>query len=142
MKYLIFVFGLIVTTGMAQAQYEDLVELKMENLNSLEVQVEMDSALSDMDRDWALGRIEESKAQLLQASAESLEALQDVEKIINQTSEKVAARLLGAKKAKLMGRVATLDTMIEQYQAEGLDTEKLELLSAAMKAQISTLMDS
>ena len=41
-----------------------------------------------------------------------------------------------------MGRVATLDTMIEQYQAEGLDTEKLELLSAAMKAQISTLMDS
>ena len=119
MKYLIFVFGLIVTTGMAQAQYEDLVELKMENLNSLEVQVEMDSALSDMDRDWALGRIEESKAQLLQASAESLEALQDVEKIINQTSEKVAARLLGAKKAKLMGRVATLDTMIEQYQAEG-----------------------
>jgi len=41
----------------------------------------------------------------------------------------------------LMGRVASLDAMIEQYQVEGLDTQKLEVLSAAMKMQISALME-
>ncbi|NCP67333.1 hypothetical protein GW756_04395 [bacterium] len=141
MKYLIFGFGLLFSTGMANAQYEDLVAQKMENLVSLEQTVEGATALSEMDKAWALNQIEQSKTQLIQASEEDLEALQQAEFTINQTSEKVAARLLAAKKARLMGRVASLDAMIEQYQVEGLDTQKLEVLSAAMKMQISALME-
>lgn len=141
MKYLIFVFGFLFSMGTVNAQYEDLVTLKMDNLSALEKTVEDASSLSNMDKSWALNQINQSKVRLIQASDENLQALQIAETNINLTSEKVVARILASKKAQLMGRVAALDAMIEQYQDEGLNTQKLEDLSAAMKQQISTLIE-
>ena len=95
--------------------------------------------LSTIDRDWAVKHIEQSKSTLMEASTQDLAALQAAEAEINQTSKKIAGRLLMAKKAKLLSRITTLEAMISQYQAEGIDTEPLETLQEAMQLHLSSL---
>lgn len=140
MRILLLAFGMMLTSGVAQAQYENLVEQKLGNLSALEIKVESSADLSIAGKAWALQKIEESKMMLIEASALGLEDLQKAEQAINQTAQKVAQRLLGAQKAKLHGRIAMLDAMIEQYQLEGLDTTELEILSDLMKVQVKGLM--
>lgn len=139
MKYLILGFGFALMSSTAQAQYEDLIDLKLSQLSQLEDTVEATAALPQADADWALLLVNDSRELLIQASGESLEMLQAAEVEINQTVAKVAARLLSYKKAKLMSRITTLDAMITQYQSEGLNTSDLEALSQAMKMHMERL---
>jgi len=139
MRILLLAVGVMLSFNMAQAQYSALVETKMQHLEALQNSVNTADDLSAIDKDWALKHIEQSKTTLMVASEQDLAALQKAEAEINQTSKKVAGRLLMAKKAKLMNRITTLETMIAQYQAEGLDTEPLERLKEAMQLHLSNL---
>ncbi len=132
--------GMVLSAGVAQAEFQGLVEQKLTSLSQLEMRVQQASELSSVDKAWAAQRIAQNRDLLIQSIDGSLESLQQVEAQINQTNQAVAQRILAAKKAKLMGRIATLDAMIAQYQAEGLDTTQLETLSTQMKAQIAGLM--
>lgn len=139
MRILILAVGVMLSLNLAQAQYSDLVETKMQHLTALENTVNQANDLSVLDKDWALKHIETSKAMLQEASQEDLAALQAAEAQINQTSKKVAGRLLMAKKAKLMNRITTLEMMITQYKEEGLDTDPLESLKEAMHLHLASL---
>ncbi len=139
MKYLILGFGFALISSTAQAQYEDLIDLKLSQLSQLEDTVEATNSLPQADSDWALRLVSDSREILIQASSENIERLQAAEVEINQTVAKVAARLLSYKKAKLMSRITTLDAMIIQYQSEGFDTSDLEALSQSMKMHMEHL---
>jgi hypothetical protein len=139
MRYLILGFGFALMSSTAQAQYDDLINLKLSQLSQLEDTIEATKNLPEADSDWALVLVNDSRELLIQASDENIDALRLVEAEINHTVEKVAARLLSFKKAKLMSRITTLDTMITQYQSEGLDTSDLEALSEAMKMHMQRL---
>jgi len=139
MRYLILGFGFALMSHTAQAQYEDLIDLKLSQLSQLEDTVEATQALPQADTDWALGLVNESRELLIQASGENLETLRLAETEINVTVKRIAARLLSYKKARLMSRITTLDSMITQYQSEGLDTSDLEALSQAMKMHMERL---
>lgn len=139
MRILLLAVGVMLSFNMAQAQYSALVETKMQHLEALQNSVNTADDLSAIDKDWALKHIEQSKTTLMAASEQDLVALQKAEAEINQTSKKVAGRLLMAKKAKLMNRITTLEAMIAQYQVEGLDTEPLERLKEAMQLHLSNL---
>ncbi len=139
MRIFILAVGVMLSFNVAQAQYSELVETKMQHLEALQNSVNAANDLSVIDKDWALKHIDQSKVTLMAASEQDLEALQTAEAEINQTSKKVAGRLLMAKKAKLMNRITTLETMITQYREEGLDTEPLETLREAMQLHLSNL---
>lgn len=139
MRILLLAVGVMFSFNMAQAQYSALVETKMQHLTTLQNTVSQADDLSAIDKAWALKHIEKSKTMLLEASEQDLAALQVAETKINRTSKKVAGRLLMAKKAKLMSRITTLEAMIAQYQAEGLDTEPLERLQASMQLHLFNL---
>lgn len=141
MKNLILLaVGVWFGAGVAQAQYEPLVEQKLSSLSQLEMRVQQSAELSAVDKAWASQRITDNRSLLIQTLEGPLEALQQIEQQINQTNQAIAQRILAGKKAKLMGRIAMLDTMIDQYKTEGLDTTKLENLSEQMKEQVAGLM--
>lgn len=140
MKNLIFLaLAMFLGLSTAQAQYEGLVEQKLERLGVMETRVTASVDLGATDKAWALGEIADSKMILIESSQSDLEELQAVEQAVNETCALIADRVLAAKKAKLMGRIARLDAMIEQYQLEGLDTTELEALSDVMKVQVEGL---
>jgi predicted oxidoreductase len=139
MKTLILAFGVLLSFNGVQAQYSDLVSVKMDNLSELALKVNEASDLPNLDKTWALNQINTSKVLLTQASSGTLESLQQAELEINETSKKIVGRLLMSKKAKLMNRISTLEAMIAQYKTEGLDTEPLETLQAAMQLHLTNL---
>jgi|GEM_PF-5590143 len=139
MKTLILAVGFLLSTGVATAQHETLVEQKLERLQMLENRVENMADLLETDKAWALSQLAESKAVLIESSQDTLEQLQAVEQAINETCKDIAARVLMAKKAKLMAQITMLDAMIEQYQLENLDTTELEALSDSMKVKVEGL---
>lgn len=138
-KLMLLAVGCVLSLGTAQAQFEDLVQQKIKGLKQLETQVQQSSELSVLDKQWAQKRLADSQSRLLQSVNGPLASLQQVEGHINQTNQAIAQRILAAKKAKLVGRIAMLDAMIAQYQTEGLDTTELEALSAKMKSQVAGL---
>ncbi len=139
MRMLILAVGVLLSFNQVHAQYENLVETKLASLGALENKVETSTDLSATDRSWAMQQIEESRLILIEASQGELAELQQAELKINGTCKKVAGRLLMLKKAKLANRISTLDTMIKQYQSEGLDTASLEALSEAMSMHMAKL---
>jgi len=139
MRYLILGFGFALLSSTAQAQYENLIDVKLSQLAQLEDTVAAMQALPEADMNWAMRLVNDSREVLMQASGDNLETLRAAETKINQTAQKIAARLLSYKKARLMSRIITLDTMITQYQSEGLDTTDLEALSQAMKIHMKRL---
>ena len=102
--------GVWVSVGLAQAQYEPLVEQKLSSLSQLEMRVQESAELSVVDKAWASQRISDNRSLLIQTVDGPLEALQRIEQKINQTNQAIAQRILAGKKAKLMGRIAMLDT--------------------------------
>lgn len=137
MRTLILAVGLLISINSVQAQYETLVETKLQHLNTLAQSVQTDADLSALDKAWALKHIESSQERLKATDQSNIEALQTAEAQINQTSKKIAGRILMTKKVKLMNRITTLTAIIEQYQAEGLDTERLEALKEAMQMHLN-----
>ena len=139
MRTLILAVGFLISFGTAQAQYESLVETKLEHLSFLRLTVESNADLSEVDRAWALKHLDESEILLLEADQSNLEALQTAEAQINQNCQKITGRLMMTKHMKLRKKITEVETMIAQYNAEGLDTEPLETLLEAMKLHLKSL---
>lgn len=126
MRKLIFVFGILVSLNVSQAQYQDLVDQKITQILQLQAQV---SQVNLPERDQALDVLATNLEQLMSHRDEvDLVKLKSLESDMNQINQRLAQAVLQTKKIQLQQKLAALSTVIEQRQAAGQSVAALEKL--------------
>lgn len=140
MKKLAFVFAfMLVGVLPAQAQYQDLVDLKITQLVEIQKHVKA-SRLSPDQKAEALDRLADDLAQLTVNRDETdLVKLQQLENQINEFNAQLAARILTAKKQVLQQKLDQLAQMAAEKRAAGKDTAVLEQIWNEMNTVLQNL---
>jgi len=140
MKNLIIGFVLIVAAvSPAQAQYQELIDLKITQLVQIQRQV-VNVALPAETKNQALDQLATNLELLTQHRDEvSLEKLQQLETDINQINATLATQILASKKVRLTKKLNKLADMITVRKATGKDTAAFEALWREMNGVLQNL---
>ena len=140
MKKLILTFGvLLFWGGVANAQFEEKVNNKIQQLEILSEQVNQ-SFMPENHKIWAQEQIDINIEELNASVSESnIERLRFLESTINIINEEIVELLVEAQKNRLLAKIKELDQLIFDYAAQGMDTEKLEMLQMSMLEKLAMI---
>ncbi len=140
MKKLILIFGvLLFWGGSVQAQFEKKVNDKIQQLEVLSGQVE-ESSMFEIDKAWAQDQISVNIKKLADSVTESdIEKLRSLEASINIINADIVDLLVEAQKNRLLEKIKELDQLILDYAAQGMNTEKLEMLQMSMLERLAMI---
>jgi hypothetical protein len=140
MKKILIAFALVlVSFGTAQAQYQELVDLKITQVVELQKRV-MLAPLPETEKMAALDSLAVSLVQLTNHRDEaSLEKLQELEADINAVHQQLATQILAMKKIKMQGKLNRLAAVISEQEALGKDVTPLQDLWDQMNDTLQNL---
>lgn len=140
MKKLILVFAFMFMGVLpAQAQYQDLVDMKISQLVEIQKHVQISNLSADQKAE-ALDKLAENLTQLTASRDEGdLTKLQALEGQINALNAKLAAQVLAAKKQIMQQKLDQLAQVVAEKQAAGKDTTRLEQIWNDMNTALQNL---
>lgn len=140
MKKLIVAFAVMILGALpAQAQYQDLIDIKVSQLVQIHQQV-VNSNLAPATKAQALDQLEGNLILLTEHRDEvSLAKLQSLEGQINQINAQLAAQILASKKQNMINKLNGLARVIQAQKAEGKDVSALESLWRDMYGKLQGL---
>lgn len=123
----------------AQAQYQELIDVKVSQLVQIHKQV-MASSLQPAVKSQALDQLESNLVLLTQNRDEvSLARLQQLESQVNQINGQLAAQILESKKQLMAQKLNRLARVIQAQKAQGKDAQALENLWREMYGKLQGL---
>ena len=137
MKKLIFVFGILLSLNVSQAQYQDLVDQKITQLLQMQAQV---TSVDLPERDKALDTLATNLEQLMNHRDEvEVTKLQNLEQDINQINQQLAEQVLKTKKARLQAKLDQLSGVIAERRVNQEPVTELEALWNKMNTALQNL---
>ena len=140
MKNLIIAFGILIVGALpAQAQYQELVDAKINQL----VQIQQKVVQSNLDKPVKVAALRALTSNLMQLTDHrdevSLEKLQTLEVTINNINKDLASKIYAQKKLKLKNMLNDLARMIQTKKSKGEDVTEFESMWRAMYAEFIKL---
>ena len=137
MKKLIFVFGILLSLNVGQAQYQDLVDQKITQLLQLQAQV---TSVEFVGQETALDTLAVNLEQLISHRNEvDVAKLQNLESTINQINQQLTQEVLKSKKARLQQKLDELSAVIATRKADHKSVSEVERLCEKMNATLQNL---